>query len=159
MTNWSKEQDEVLISRLRQGFSYNLIGQALGRSKNACIGRARRIASRYLTIQERESLFSRSARDAGALARRVRRRLSGVDFRNQRANGAMALQRSDTMDVVTSPGQQFRCDILRLTSKTCRYPVTDDKPFLFCGAPRQNHPGIPYCAFHARIAYQPMRRV
>jgi GcrA cell cycle regulator len=45
--------------------------------------------------------------------------------------------------------------ILELTESTCKWPVGNPgKPdFFFCG--RKSDVGIPYCAFHARIAYQP----
>lgn len=49
-----------------------------------------------------------------------------------------------------------RVSILMLSDKTCRWPIGDpgSEDFCFCGAaPR---PGGPYCAHHARIAYQPL---
>lgn len=45
--------------------------------------------------------------------------------------------------------------ILNLTEQTCKWPIGDPgRPdFFFCG--RKSDSGIPYCAYHARIAYQP----
>ena len=45
--------------------------------------------------------------------------------------------------------------ILALTERMCKWPVGDPKhaDFHFCGKPAQ--PGMPYCAEHAAIAYQP----
>jgi GcrA cell cycle regulator len=45
--------------------------------------------------------------------------------------------------------------ILALTERMCKWPVGDPKhaDFHFCGKTAQ--PGMPYCAEHAAIAYQP----
>jgi GcrA cell cycle regulator len=45
--------------------------------------------------------------------------------------------------------------ILALTERMCKWPVGDPKhpDFHFCG--KGAHPGLPYCAEHAAIAYQP----
>jgi GcrA cell cycle regulator len=45
--------------------------------------------------------------------------------------------------------------ILALTERMCKWPVGDPKhhDFHFCGRPAQL--GMPYCAEHAAIAYQP----
>jgi hypothetical protein len=43
-------------------------------------------------------------------------------------------------------------DLLELNEQTCRWP-DGDGPFTFCGhAPVR---GLPYCAPHSRISYQP----
>jgi GcrA cell cycle regulator len=41
--------------------------------------------------------------------------------------------------------------LLELTEWTCRFPVTDDVPFMFCGAAADNRFN-PYCQAHDRIA-------
>ena len=57
--------------------------------------------------------------------------------------------------VEADPPSFERVTILNLNEQTCKWPVGDPgKPdFFFCG--RKSDVGIPYCAFHARIAYQP----
>jgi GcrA cell cycle regulator len=49
-----------------------------------------------------------------------------------------------------------RCTILQLTEATCHWPVGDpgSPDFFFCGGKSAN--GLPYCAHHSRIAYQPV---
>jgi GcrA cell cycle regulator len=46
--------------------------------------------------------------------------------------------------------------ILQLTEQTCKWPVGDPgvEGFHFCC--RRSDIGIPYCAYHARMAYQPV---
>lgn len=40
--------------------------------------------------------------------------------------------------------------LLELKPSSCRWPVNDGNPFLFCGAPAVS--GGPYCACHAEMA-------
>jgi GcrA cell cycle regulator len=48
--------------------------------------------------------------------------------------------------------------ILTLTDRICKWPIGDPRnaDFHFCG--RGAHEGLPYCAEHARRAYQPPAR-
>jgi GcrA cell cycle regulator len=48
-----------------------------------------------------------------------------------------------------------RCSTLELSEGKCRWPIGDPtKPdFFFCGG--KTIEGLPYCGYHARIAYQP----
>jgi hypothetical protein len=41
-----------------------------------------------------------------------------------------------------------------LTAQTCRWPIGDPgaEDFFFCGG--ETAAGLPYCVFHARIAYK-----
>ncbi len=49
-----------------------------------------------------------------------------------------------------------RCSIMTLKESSCRWPLGDPgrADFAFCGARKES--GLPYCAYHARIAYQPV---
>ena len=49
-----------------------------------------------------------------------------------------------------------RCSILELNEATCRWPIGEPgRPdFSFCGGRAIS--GLPYCGYHARIAYQPV---
>lgn len=55
----------------------------------------------------------------------------------------------------TEPVVFEKVTILHLTEQTCKWPIGDPgRPdFFFCG--RRSDSGIPYCGYHARIAYQP----
>src|SRR5690606_13892635 len=50
-----------------------------------------------------------------------------------------------------------RCTILLLTEATCHWPVGDpgSPDFYFCGG--KSTTWQPYCAYHCRIAYQPVQ--
>jgi len=48
-----------------------------------------------------------------------------------------------------------RRTLLELNEDTCRWPIGDpgSADFFFCGG--QSLTGLPYCAHHSRVAYQP----
>src|SRR5215472_3621366 len=64
----------------------------------------------------------------------------------------------ELLDNVIPLGQ--RRTLLELNEETCRWPIGDPghPDFFFCGG--QTNTGLPYCAYHSRVAYQPahMRR-
>lgn len=49
----------------------------------------------------------------------------------------------------------LRATILTINDRTCKWPIGDPaaEDFCFCGHPPRD--GVPYCEYHARIAYQP----
>ena len=59
----------------------------------------------------------------------------------------------DLIDNIIPMGQ--RRTILELNEQTCRWPIGDpgSTEFFFCGG--NTISGLPYCAFHSRVAYQP----
>ena len=48
-----------------------------------------------------------------------------------------------------------RCTLLELNEEKCHWPIGDpgQPDFFFCGG--QAITGLPYCAYHSRVAYQP----
>ena len=48
-----------------------------------------------------------------------------------------------------------KLSLMELTERTCNWPIGDPatSEFFFCGG--KALPGLPYCAHHSRIAYQP----
>lgn len=75
---------------------------------------------------------------------------------------------TDAMQVVAAPKKVFKpapeirygklYNLMDLTPRQCRWPVGDPKEegFGFCGC--ESVPGLPYCADHAKIAYQAATR-
>lgn len=68
--------------------------------------------------------------------------------------------------VVRAPVQKYvpvvekgpRVPLVELNNRMCRWPLGDPKEsdFGFCGSP--NYAGLPYCADHAKVAYQAATR-
>ncbi len=73
-----------------------------------------------------------------------------------RGNTALAYdyQEEHEPELIEIPIEQ-RKTLLQLTDKTCHWPVGDpgSGEFYFCGGESANDQ--PYCAYHARVAYQP----
>ena len=73
-----------------------------------------------------------------------------------------ALTQTLLSEAASSVGQKgiARRTLLELNEETCRWPIGDPghPDFFFCGG--QTITGLPYCAYHSRVAYQPahMRR-
>ena len=59
-------------------------------------------------------------------------------------------------ELIEIPVEQ-RKTLLELNEKTCHWPVGDpgSAEFFFCGGEAVND--LPYCAYHSRVAYQPLR--
>ncbi|PTW62146.1 GcrA cell cycle regulator [Breoghania corrubedonensis] len=159
--SWTTERVDLLKKLWSEGLSASQIATELGGvTRNAVIGKVHRLG------------LSGRAKTATAPAkpRRTRPATSAparpAASAAPRTIGATALKAEPTpvAAVATQPApvaelvipQEQRATILQLNERTCKWPIgdpsTDD--FYFCG--RNSDPGVPYCAHHCRIAYQPM---
>jgi len=152
--SWTDERVELLKKLWSDGLSASQIAAELGGiTRNAVIGKVHRLG------------LSGRAKSASAAAPRPRKTRSPSHMlRMARASirGNTALAHAYEMEAEAAPelieniipiGQ--RRTILELTEQTCRWPIGDpgSTEFFFCGGNTIN--GLPYCAYHARIAYQP----
>lgn len=156
--SWTDERVELLKKLWGDGLSASQIAAELGEvTRNAVIGKVHRLG---LSGRAKASPAAARPRKAARPEREMRpqRPMS-------RGNTALAPELEDlveeapapapaTSDNVVPMGQ--RCTIMNLTESTCRWPSgepgTDN--FYFCGG--KTKAGMPYCAHHARIAYQPV---
>lgn len=163
---WDDERVELLKKLWAEGLSASQIAAQLGGvSRNAVIGKVHR-----LKLSSRGRATPPQARtkkpNGQAPAPRQPR---GQQFRPSTPTvGATALQpRFEAEPVVeqaprpalelVAPSSR-RLKLVELTERTCKWPNGDPltEAFHFCG----NDIGEtgPYCAYHARIAYQPVER-
>src|SRR5262249_34912380 len=81
-----------------------------------------------------------------------------------RGNTALAVQAATAYELEAEPEPELienvipigqRCSILELNEDKCHWPIGDpgQVDFFFCGG--KSVAGMPYCTFHARVAYQP----
>jgi len=79
-----------------------------------------------------------------------------------RGNTALAQAFAYDYEVEAEPAQVEnvvpigqRRTLLELNERTCKWPIGDPatSEFYFCGGNAMT--GLPYCAYHSRIAYQP----
>jgi len=153
--SWTDERVELLKKLWSDGLSASQIAAELGGiTRNAVIGKVHRLG-----LSGRAKSTS-----AGAPHQRKPRAPSHM-LRIGRAaiRGNTALAHAFDLELETEPelidniipiGQ--RRTILELNEQTCRWPVGDpgSSDFFFCGG--NTVPGLPYCAYHARVAYQPV---
>ncbi len=152
--SWTDERVELLKKLWSDGLSASQIATELGGiTRNAVIGKVHRLG-----------LSGRAKSTTAAVARPRRARSSSPTLRMARVSirGNTALAHAYEVEADAAPeaienviplGQ--RRTILELTEGTCRWPIGDpgDSDFFFCGGRPIN--GLPYCAYHARLAYQP----
>ncbi|MCK0196026.1 GcrA cell cycle regulator [Ancylobacter sp. 6x-1] len=157
--NWTDERVELLKRLWAEGLSASQIAAELGGvTRNAVIGKVHRLG------------LSGRAKTVAAPAprpRKARPTVSAPLRPRPMVQGNVALAVAPEMDeaepeVAEEPvanvvpmGQG--CTILDLTEFSCRWPVGDPgkADFHYCGS--RTMTGLPYCSYHARIAYQPVQ--
>jgi GcrA cell cycle regulator len=157
---WSSERIDQLRSLWHNGMSASQIATQLGGiSRNAVIGKAHRLG-----LVGRPSPIKN--RPAGVARRTAPRR--------PRVEPAQSAPRAVAAPVTVTPPSMVNkaepstprpeisdapgATILTLTDRICKWPIGDprDADFHFCG--RASAESLPYCADHAKRAYQPPAR-
>ena len=169
--SWTDERVERLKTLWSEGLSASQIAAELGAvTRNAVIGKVHRLGLSGRSkpqVQPSRPTVAAPPRVKTAASRPVAQGQPTVGRPVSPARpitiGATALKADAQADEAlavatvaeTEPPAFEKVTILSLTESTCKWPVGDPgKPdFFFCG--RKSDVGIPYCAFHARIAYQP----
>ncbi len=159
---WTEERVEVLKKLWADGLSASQIAIRLagGVTRNAVIGKVHRLG------------LSGRATPSRATAPRQRKMRQPSHPASSRSKplptaGATALKPQAIATPAPTPApvpirlvespKGERINILMLTDRTCRWPLGDPgtEEFGFCGhAPRA---GVPYCEYHAQLAYQPVQ--
>jgi GcrA cell cycle regulator len=152
--SWTDERVELLRKLWSDGLSASQIaGELGGITRNAVIGKVHRLG------------LSGRAKSTGAGVPRPRKSRSASPMLRIgrgaiRGNTALAhayeLDAEPELELIDNviPIAQRRT-LLELNEQTCRWPVGDpgNGDFFFCGG--NSVTGLPYCAYHSRIAYQP----
>ena len=152
--NWTDERVELLKKLWADGLSASQIAAELGGiTRNAVIGKVHRLGlSGRAKSPSSAAPRQRKARPASMLR---------VSRPTMRGNTALAQAfeyepepEPEVIDNIIPIGQ--RRTILELTENTCRWPIGDpgSADFFFCGG--GTTAGLPYCAYHCRVAYQPV---
>jgi GcrA cell cycle regulator len=151
---WTDERVEMLKKLWADGLSASQIAAELGGvTRNAVIGKVHRLG-----------LAGRAKAPSSTVPRARKSRAHSHVLRLGRSaiRGNTALAHAYEFEVEPEPepidnviplGQ--RRTLLELTEETCRWPIGDPgtADFFFCGG--QTVTGLPYCAYHSRVAYQP----
>lgn len=155
---WNDERIEMLKKLWADGLSASQIAAQLGGiTRNAVIGKVHRLG------------LSGRAKTPSSAVPRVRRQRTTPRSSKIAGNAAVLLENFDqhkldprATTVPTGP----RASITQLTEDTCRWPIGDPgaEGFCYCGTQTKKNPGgmgirdkmLPYCHYHARVAYQPL---
>jgi GcrA cell cycle regulator len=152
--SWTDERVELLKKLWSDGLSASQIaGELGGITRNAVIGKVHRLG-----------LSGRAQSANAGVPRQRKARAPGQMLRIARGaiRGNTALAHVYEIEAEAEPEvfdniipMTQRRTILELTESTCRWPVGDpgSGDFFFCGGNTVG--GLPYCAGHARLAYQP----
>lgn len=143
---WTVERVELLRTHFAAGLSCREIANEIGVSRNAVIGKLSRLS---LTREKKPEI-----RRSGTKTDRSRS-VPSVQFRLLRKLFTEVPPAEDSDNTILS---EQHCSLLELSEERCRWPINSpgEEGFCFCG----NQPlgGLPYCAGHSRLAYQPGSR-
>jgi len=139
---WTAERIEQLRSCFEAGLSCGQIAREIGVSRNAVIGKINRL--RLLRVNS--VIVGQRQRRAPPRLLSQHRILSALRAEPQPAAEELPVHNA------------HRCSLVELNKERCRWPMSDPgaQDFGFCG--NKSVEGLPYCAAHARIAYQPAAR-
>ena len=156
---WNDERVELLKKLWAEGLSASQIATRIGGvTRNAVIGKVHRLG------------LSGRATTSRIKTQRPRPRLAAPGAGQKRAprpryqtvgNSAYRGLFQPEQEAYVPPVEELvipvkeRKSLLELTECNCRWPIGDpqEAEFHFCG--RNKVPGLPYCEYHARRAFQP----
>nr|CAE30214.1 conserved unknown protein [Rhodopseudomonas palustris CGA009] len=152
---WTDERVEQLKKLWEGGLSASQIAAELGNvTRNAVIGKVHRLGL---------SGRAKSPTSAAPRPRKARPVQQMMRVTRPVARGNTALAHAFEVEAEPDPiafdnvvPMNQRLSLLELNEATCHWPVGDPSSpeFFFCGG--KSLPGLPYCAHHSRIAYQPV---
>jgi GcrA cell cycle regulator len=155
--SWTDERVELLKKLWTDGLSASQIAAELGGvTRNAVIGKVHRLG--LSGRGQPTSSIKRQRRTHPSGVRRVRQMISVGNLALKPDAMAEAEYQPRRNVVVPIP---LKLSIFQLTEKTCKWPLGDpgQEDFHFCG--HDSLENIPYCEYHAGVAYQapePRRR-
>ena len=145
--SWTDERAELLRKLWSEGLSASQVAAELGAgiTRNAVIGKIHRLG----LAERAKTVVSSRPRVASTVP------VVNGNVALAYAPQALVVARSRPEEEVVIPMSE-RVTLMELRESTCRWPMGDPttSEFRFCGGPSPVGGG-PYCAYHARVAYQP----
>lgn len=150
---WTPETVEILKEQWRLGASVRAIAVMVGSTRNAVIGKAARLA---LPMHEAARRRPDVPRKRPAKEPKAKPHVG----RKRRAKTRSTPQGAPLPPPVPSPppppAAVQHIEFAGLLRHHCRYPVTAEAPFLFCGHPRQDESA--YCSVHHALCHVKARQ-
>jgi GcrA cell cycle regulator len=162
--SWTSERVDLLKKLWGDGLSASQIAAELGGvTRNAVIGKVHRLGLSG-RAKTQASASQKSRKTAKPTSSDTQTQVEAPQAPMPQSIGATALKAETAPAAAPAPKSQpvaelvpiaKRATILTLTERTCKWPIGDptSDDFYFCG--HASNPGVPYCAHHCRIAYQP----
>lgn len=158
---WTEDRVELLKKLWMEGLSASQIANRMGGvTRNAVIGKVHRLGlSGRVTTSRVSRSRPRKPRMPTHPARTGMFRSAGNTALKAdiapKPDYAPEPEPAPIPELPVPPGE--RVTVLTLNDSTCRWPIGDPglENFYFCG--REPTSGMPYCGYHARIAYQPLQ--
>lgn len=153
--SWNDERVELLKKLWAEGLSASQIAGRIGSvTRNAVIGKVHRLGLSGRATTTRMKSHRPRTRPVPAKRAPVKPRFTNVGNTALRALYQDAEPYVAPVEELVIPAAERR-SIQTLEECSCRWPIGDpqDAEFHFCG--RNKVPGLPYCEFHARRAFQP----
>ena len=152
--SWTDERVELLKKLWSEGLSASQIAGRLGGvTRNAVIGKVHRLglSGRATTSRMKSPRPRRTAATSKRANRPSFRQPGNLAFRNLYQGEAEPFIPAEELDIPLAE----RKTLQDLTESCCRWPIGDPQhaEFHFCN--RKKVPGLPYCEFHAKRAFQP----
>ncbi|MFZ1815364.1 MAG: GcrA family cell cycle regulator [Rhizobiaceae bacterium] len=158
--SWSDDRVELLRKLWLDGLSASQIAAELGSvTRNAVIGKVHRLGLSGRTRpgsstgNVRPKRIQRTPAQAPRQAKTMQRALSNAPMRSHVSASADLPDMLPASLVAPDP---LKLELTQLSETTCKWPIGDPatEDFYFCG--HGSKEGSPYCAFHSRVAYQPL---
>lgn len=146
-TQWTEEADEQMLMLWHDGLSAQRVGDAIGKSRSAVLGRLHRLGEQRRADTPRRRCSARGLAKRSVRARKKMERLT--PDRKPRMTRDERIHLANDLPLIAGR------PLDELDTNQCRYGVTDpDMPsgHLFCGAP--THHG-PWCPHHRAVVFRP----
>nr|QBM02683.1 hypothetical protein [uncultured archaeon] len=159
---WSARMVANLTQLWAEGYSASMIGERLGISRNAVIGKVHRLrlpkpSVKVPHVSQKRVLVPRQAVSAASPPPpKEKPREVPPQVRVLPVVPVVAVPAIIPRPVSAIPGSQL-VTLQKRTSDQCRWPVNEGSPYLYCGAPRV--PGKSYCAHHQRMLLRPPKHL
>ena len=148
--DWSNDRMARLRALHRNDrLSFDMIAEVLSEefkvelTKNACIGKARRMGLPERTTKRKRKVFR------GDKRRRQITLVASTPAPIEPEVVPCVLPRWKVMEHEQRPAPGGHITLFQLTDNKCHWPHGDRAPYLFCGAPTA---GKTYCAYHTGIS-------
>jgi GcrA cell cycle regulator len=151
---WTDVRVELLKKLWADGLSASQIaGELGGITRNAVIGKVHRLGLSGRAKAPSSSMPRQRKPRAPSMYRAPRPMMRGNTALAMPAYDYEPEPEPELLENIIPIGQ--RCSLLELDNEKCHWPIGDpgQPDFFFCGG--KTGAGIPYCGYHARIAYQP----